>query len=55
LREDFGDEAWNHFSHEVQRHLEAGNVRLDDGLRYVLTADGILLSDSVIRDLMWDG
>ena len=55
LREDFGDEAWNHFSREVQRHIEAGNVRLDDGLRYVLTADGILLSDSVIRDLMWDG
>lgn len=55
LREDFGDEAWNHFSREVQRHLEAGNVRLDDGWRYVLTADGILLSDSVIRDLMWDG
>ena len=55
MAEDFGDEAWNHFSREVQRHIEAGNVRLDDGLRYVLTADGILLSDSVIRDLMWDG
>lgn len=55
LREDFGEEAWNHFSREVHRHILAGNVRREGASRYVLTADGILLSDSVIRDLMWDG
>lgn len=54
LRQDFGDNAWKHFISEVQRHLVAGNVRLVDKSRYVLTADGILLSDAVIRDLMWD-
>ena len=55
LREDFGEEAWNHFSREVHRHIMAGNVRREGASRYVLTDDGILLSDSVIRDLMWDG
>ena len=55
LREDFGEEAWNHFSREVHRHIMAGNVRREGASRYVLTDDGILLSDSVIRDLMWGG
>ncbi len=54
LREDFGDAAWTHFSREIQRHLDAGNVRLDGASRYVLTAEGILVSDSVMRDVMWD-
>jgi hypothetical protein len=27
--------------------------KTEDG-RYVLTRDGIMLSDSIIRDLMWD-
>ena len=53
LREDFGEELWTHFIREIQPHLDAGNVRLVGKSRYVLTADGILLSDSVIRDLMW--
>ncbi|MBR5672889.1 MAG: radical SAM family heme chaperone HemW [Muribaculaceae bacterium] len=53
LREDYGEEVWSHFLREIQRHLDAGHVRLAGKSRYVLTADGILLSDSVIRDLMW--
>ena len=53
LRKDFGEELWSHFIREIQPHLDAGNVRLVGNSRYVLTADGILLSDSVIRDLMW--
>ena len=55
LRAEFGDELTEHFLSEVRRHLAAGNVRREGNSRYVLTADGILLSDSVIRDLMWDG
>lgn len=55
LRTEFGDELTEHFLSEVRRHLAAGNVRREGNSRYVLTADGILLSDSVIRDLMWDG
>ena len=54
LREDFGNAAWAHFNREIQRHLDAGNVRLDGASRYVLTAEGILVSDSVMRDVMWD-
>lgn len=54
LREDFGDEAWRHFISEAARHVEAGNLRVTEGGRYVLTRAGIMLSDSIIRDLMWD-
>lgn len=54
LRQEFGDELAGHFIHEVQRHIAAGNIRREGDSRYVLTTDGILLSDSVMRDLMWD-
>ena len=54
LRLDFGDEACQHFIREAQRHIEAGHLHVKDGSRYVLTRDGILLSDSIIRDLMSD-
>ena len=55
LRQDFGDEAWLHFVNEASRHIDRGNLHVVDGNRYVLTRDGIMLSDSIIRDLMWDG
>lgn len=54
LRQEFGDELAGHFLHEVQRHIAAGNIRREGDSRYVLTTDGILLSDSVMRDLMRD-
>ena len=54
LRDDFGDEAWRYFTREAARHLEAGNLRLTEDGRYVLTRDGIMLSDSIIRDILWD-
>lgn len=54
LRVDFGDEAWRHFIREAQRHIDAGNLRQIGENRYVLTNDGIMLSDSVMRDLLWD-
>lgn len=54
LRVDFGDEAWRHFIREAQRHIELGNLHMTEDGRYVLTRDGIMLSDTVIRDLMWD-
>ena len=55
LRQEFGNELADHFLVEVQRHVAAGTVRREGASRYVLTADGILLSDSVMRDVMWDG
>lgn len=54
LREDFGDEAWRHFAREAERHIAAGNLQVSADGRYVLTSEGIMLSDSVMRDLMWD-
>ena len=53
LRQDFGNEAWLHFTREAQRHIAAGNLHVVDGNCYVLTRDGIMVSDSVMRDLMW--
>ena len=53
LREDFGDETLRHFMREAQPHIDAGHLRRA-GDRYVLTGDGIMLSDSVMRDLLWD-
>ena len=54
LRVDFGDEAWCHFTREAQRHIAAENLRATEDGHYVLTRNGIMLSDTVIRDLMWD-
>ena len=54
LRCDFGDEAWRHFTREAERHINQGNLHVVGGNRYILTADGIMLSDTVIRDLLWD-
>lgn len=54
LRSDFGDKAWAHFVSEARRHIDAGNMVCTDDGRYILTSEGIVLSDSVMRDLMWD-
>ena len=54
LLADFGDKAWLHFTNEACKHITAGNLRVTDNHRYVLTPAGIMLSDTVIRDLMWD-
>ena len=55
LGPDFGEQALKHFKREAQRHIVRGNLRVVDTTRYVLTDEGIILSDSVIRDLMWNG
>ena len=54
LRQDFGNEAWLHFTREAAKHISAGHLRVTDDNRYVLTRNGIMLSDAIIRDLMWD-
>ena len=54
LRQDFGDDAWQHFTSEASKHITAGHLRVTRDHRYVLTPAGIMLSDSIIRDLMWD-
>ena len=54
LRQDFGDKAWRHFTREAAKHITAGHLKQVGECRYVLTRDGIMLSDTIIRDLMWD-
>ena len=54
LRQDFGNEAWTHFTKEARPHTATGNLRVTADNRYVLTRNGIMLSDTIIRDLMWD-
>lgn len=53
LRHDFGETAWQHFIREAKPHIADGHMRVTEDDRYVLTRDGIMLSDSIIRDLMW--
>ena len=53
LRRDFGEKAWLHFTSEAQRHITQGRLKEKNG-HYVLTREGIMLSDSIVRDLMWD-
>lgn len=54
LRADFGEQAWQHFVKEAQPHIATGNLTVKDVSRYVLTPDGIMLSDAIIRDLLSD-
>ena len=54
LRADFGEKVWAYFTREAQRHIDAGNLVLNDVGHYVLTGDGIMVSDGVMRDLMWE-
>ena len=54
LRSDFGDEAWQHFSGEARPHIAAGHLHVTKDGHYVLSRDGIMLSDAIIRDLMWE-
>jgi oxygen-independent coproporphyrinogen-3 oxidase len=54
LRQDFGEQAWQHFTNEARPHIAAGNLTVKDTSRYVLTPAGIMLSDAIIRDLLHD-
>ncbi len=54
LRADFGEQACQHFIKEARPHIAAGNLTVKDTSRYVLTPAGIMLSDAIIRDLLWE-
>lgn len=54
LRHDFGEAAWQHFTNEARPHIAASHLRVTMDNRYVLTRDGIMLSDAIIRDLLWE-
>lgn len=54
LREDFGLDAWLHFIRKAQRYLEAGLLEREGENMYAISDKGIMVSDAIIRDLMWD-
>ena len=54
IRRITSGKAWAHFVSEARRRIYAGNMICTDDGRYILTSEGIVLSDSVMRDLMWD-
>ncbi len=54
VAEKFGEKASRHLMREARRHVQGGLLR-QAGNHLVLTASGVMMSDSVIRDLMWDG
>ena len=49
---NFGSRFVSHFKAEAQRHIANGLLTEDDGI-YRLSDDGVMLSDMIIRDLMW--
>lgn len=48
----FGSQFASHFVGEAQRHVDTRLLLCDDGV-YCLTDEGVMLSDMIIRDLMW--
>ncbi len=52
VKETFGQKAFDHLLAAAGPHLAAGRLRRD-GDRLILTRDGIMTSDAIIRDLMW--
>ena len=48
----FGSRFASHFKAEAQRHIAKGLLTEAEGI-YRLTDDGVMLSDMIIRDLMW--
>ena len=49
----FGSIALEHLLREAQRYLASGKLT-KNGSHLSLTADGVMVSDAIIRDLMWD-
>ena len=48
----FGSQFASHFVSEAQRHVDSRLLLCIDGV-YCLTDEGVMLSDMIIRDLMW--
>ena len=52
MERSFGKPALEHFMQEARPHLHDGRL-MRTGNRMSLTAEGIMVSDAIIRDLMW--
>ncbi|PXV68143.1 oxygen-independent coproporphyrinogen-3 oxidase [Dysgonomonas alginatilytica] len=52
LKDKFGDKMLEYCENNLKKHLESGNVILTDN-HYIITAQGIFISDSIMSDLMY--
>ncbi|MBR6285056.1 MAG: radical SAM family heme chaperone HemW [Muribaculaceae bacterium] len=52
IERDFGPQALQHLQKAAQPHIIAGNLRQNDA-HLILTQQGIMTSDAIIRDLMF--
>lgn len=53
IREHYGNKVFNIINKKAEQFIEKGLLKRNEEI-IVLTDEGIMLSDSIIRDLMWD-
>lgn len=53
IAQRYGDKVYNHLIKQSQQFIEQGLLRVKDDM-IILTPSGVMLSDKIIRDLMWD-
>lgn len=53
IKVEFGDEAYDYLLSVAQNYITDGKL-VRDGSRLYITEDAIMMSDAIIRDLMWD-
>jgi coproporphyrinogen III oxidase-like Fe-S oxidoreductase len=53
IKQRFGAAVYNSFCIKVKKYIAQGYIRIN-GDNYTLTDDGVMVSDMIIRDLMYD-
>jgi oxygen-independent coproporphyrinogen-3 oxidase len=53
IKQRFGDAVYNSFCNKAKKYIAQGYIRIN-GDNYTLTDDGVMVSDMIIRDLMYD-
>lgn len=54
LANRFGDKVLSRFKTIAEKHIKRGLMKCSNDGVYSLTEQGVMMADSVIRDLMWD-
>ena len=52
LKEDFGDDKANYFRNNIERYINTGLVKQNNGI-YNLTGKGMFVSDEIMANLMF--
>lgn len=53
IRKEFGDKVLDYLLSSADKYLANGDI-VKDGSRICITEDAIMMSDAIIRDLMWE-